>query len=260
MTRVATALTSPRLSMYSLHELMFILPRLLRMAILSTTRLSQKYVHSECSEILANHHFQAFNHALDDWNVDIVIMSFGYHVRGLYRLFEEALSRARKFWPKKDVLLFAAASNEGGNSPRTYPARFDNVFCINSCDGNGDGSGFNPTPVEKEDNYCILGQDILAADPKVRVSGTSYAAPIAASLAASLIEFVGQNWPHADLVRGMQVMEDLQTHSGMRRILDGIAKKRNDYYYLCPWQELFNIESNPSNEEICRNIFKIVLC
>jgi len=53
-------------------------------------------------------------------------------------------------------------------------------------------------------------------------------------------------------------MEELQTHSGMRRLLDGIAKKGKEYYYLCPWAELFR-GPNRDLGEICHDIRRIVL-
>ncbi|RSL48880.1 hypothetical protein CEP54_012688 [Fusarium duplospermum] len=54
---------------------------------------------------------KAVMHAVDEWEVDMIVMSFGFGER------HEALENAIKHATAKDVLIFAAASNDGKNRP-----------------------------------------------------------------------------------------------------------------------------------------------
>ena len=162
------------------------------------------------------------------------------------------------------MLLFAAASNGGGNKKRAYPARFEGVFCINSCDGEGNKSRFNPNTIKDEKNFSILGEHVESAWPAdlgtgntSRRSGTSYATPIAAGLAASVIEFLGQNLKIPDAARKVEIMEDLQTYYGMKKVLSLMAHERDGYDYLCPWYELFRRDCG--SDSICSQIVKALL-
>ena len=102
------------------------------------------------------------------------------------------------------TLIFAAASNDGANLGRAFPAKYPSVFCIHATDGNGNPSAFNPTADDKDVNFSLLGEQVESHwpagkgghDQSVNVmSGTSVATPIAAGLAASLLSFVRQQEP-----------------------------------------------------------------
>lgn len=94
-------------------------------------------------------------------------MSFGYSSRVLgYHELEKAIRDAQH----KNVLIFAAASNDGGNRGRAFPARHDEVMCVHAADGNGNPSRFNPTPEKNRDNFSTLGEDVKSAWP-VRLGG-----------------------------------------------------------------------------------------
>ena len=176
-------------------------------------------------------------------------MSFGYSNWWDYPLFQRAIRKS--YGRDKPVLLFAAASNSGGNQDCTYPARFDHVFCINSCDGNGNKSSFTPNPTTGKKAYSILGEGIFAAQASSRISGTSYATPIAAGLAASLIEFAKQSWPEdGDEVERKRLFEHLHTDAGMASLFDRIAEPRDSYYYLCPWRNLFDVDGMRENSQL----------
>lgn len=99
------------------------------------------------------------------------------------------------------TLIFAAASNDGGNYGRAFPARYPSVFCIHATDGNGNPSKFNPTADEKDVNFSLLGEHVRSHWPRGKnghnddvhvMSGTSIATPIAAGIAASVLSFVRQ--------------------------------------------------------------------
>lgn len=109
---------------------------------------------------------------------------------------------------KNRILIFAAASNERQRTihfPISFPASMKyGVFCINAHpSGPGEEwSTFNPRPIKKRDNFCIIGEDLLGPGSKKfdetgkkrvktskRLKGTSYATPIAAGVAALILEY-----------------------------------------------------------------------
>ena len=178
-------------------------------------------------------------------------MSFGFETKEALRSFEKnVLPKARRPG-KKDVLLFAAASNDGANAGRAYPANFSTIFSIHSSDALGNPSNFNP-PAQLGDSFCVQGQEIFGGGP-VRLSGTSFATPIAAGLAATLIEFLRQNWPYTgDETKKKNALADLQTYAGMTKVFTLMAKERNQYQILLPWLELFR--TGEPTDDICRTI------
>lgn len=139
---------------------------------------------------------KAINHAVTEWKVDIISMSFGV------REYNEPMKRAISNALHSQALLFAAASNDGGNFGRAFPAKYPSVFCIHSTDGNGNPSSFNPNADDKDVNFSLLGENVSShwplglanglGNPVNSMSGTSVATPIAAGLAASILSFVRQ--------------------------------------------------------------------
>ncbi|KAJ4376387.1 hypothetical protein N0V83_001670 [Neocucurbitaria cava] len=124
--------------------------------------------------------------------VDIIVMSFGFgeEHKDLYDAIQEAAY--------KNVLVFAAASNDGKNRPDgvAWPAKDNNVICVHSGDGNGARSTFTPSPSDNM-RIMVLGECVksacpphlkCAADHKL-MSGTSCAAPIAAGIAALILDY-----------------------------------------------------------------------
>ena len=176
---------------------------------------------------------------MSEWKVDIISMSFGFPTRNIsgYDEIETAIKDAHCI----DVLLFAAASNGGANHDRTWPARDEHVFCIHSTDAKGNRSKFSPTAVYDNINFATVGEAIESAwpvqlcDPSAELvkykSGTSFATPIAAGIAAFLLEYAKLYLSEAQLGR-------LKRHSGMKSVLGKMAKKaessmnRDDYCYL----------------------------
>ncbi len=136
---------------------------------------------------------QAIDYAVKEWKVDVISMSFGIRENN------EPMTNAIANALNERTLLFAAASNDGANLDRAFPAQYPGVFCIHSTDGYGNPSDFNPSASENDANYSLLGYQVSSHWPaglngyqqSVRsLSGTSVATPIAAGLAASVLSFV----------------------------------------------------------------------
>ncbi|KIW33855.1 uncharacterized protein PV07_00671 [Cladophialophora immunda] len=193
---------------------------------------------------------KALQKARDRWEVDIINMSFGF--RDASPIIDDELKKAIN----QDILVFAAASNAGGNLPRSYPAFRDQVFGIHSTDGRGNPSKFNPTPL-KDGNFSTVGELIDSAWPSKdrmgssavsvfstrRMSGTSFATPVAVSIVALLLDYFGQNMQ--DEVTILKMKE----FNGMRRILALISNERQGFNYMNPYTFL-----QQSQEDIRRSI------
>jgi hypothetical protein len=118
-------------------------------------------------------------------------MSFGFpsglgHDSIRYEL-EKACSSS------KNILLFAAASNKGREFGATFPASDPSVICIYATDGHGYGTKLNPQIHNRKTRFATLGHAVksIKAGTKTgeaRGSGTSYATPIAAAIAANILE------------------------------------------------------------------------
>jgi subtilisin family serine protease len=155
----------------------------------------------------------------------------------------------------KPILIFAAASNDGGNHGVTYPAHKDEVICIYATDGRGNQFEGNPTQMENcTYHFASLGVAVKSAWPRKlsestlkpsqtltkRMTGTSFATPIAASTAANIINFA--------VMHGLEenMLQFLKSRQGMQRVLRGLMAKgerRSGLHYLRPW-EMFEGRTN----------------
>lgn len=182
-------------------------------------------------------------------------MSFG--IREYHEPMKTAISNALH----NQTLMFAAASNDGANLGRAFPAKYPSVFCIHSTDGNGNPSLFNPTADDKDVNFSLLGENVHSHWPLGKnghddhvnaMSGTSVATPIAAGLAASVLSFVRQQ------EQGLPVGEELlgpwlkDVHS-MDAVLKSMVKHTRgaNYDYITP-HVLFDLGS--SREQVYNKI------
>ncbi|KAK4156582.1 hypothetical protein C8A00DRAFT_12488, partial [Chaetomidium leptoderma] len=176
----------------------------------------------------ADHIAEAIQFVSEKWDVDIISMSFGFR-RGSQKIrdqVEKAVHRRK--------IVFAAASNDGGRTARTYPARQDGVICVHSSDGHGNASYFNPTGLAGTDNLCVVGENIEGARPSFtphqlggtkRMSGTSCATPVAVAIAALMIGFVDNHMPdHVDWV------VPLQSAAGIRAVFHTLSERRTGQY------------------------------
>ncbi|KAM0290547.1 hypothetical protein ACHAO9_004905 [Fusarium lateritium] len=177
----------------------------------------------------------AINDAVKKWQPDIITMSFGWPARDdEYDSLEKAIKNAQF----NDVLLFAAASNDGANAKRAWPARHSGVICVHSTAADGNPSSFNPIAVPG-DNFAIIGEAVEGAWPRdlceeqnntsllMHKSGTSFVTPIAAGIAAFLLQYARLNLSKRDAAR-------LKQFEGMTAALRRISVVKNGYNYIAP--------------------------
>jgi len=170
-------------------------------------------------------------------------MSFGLQEpssekdRAEWELIIERIRKAISNASNKHVLMFAAASNDGKNQPRTFPATMQQeVICIHAADGNGNDGGINPD-AEDAFNFTTLG--IAIPSPRFHghdlayKSGTSFATPIAAGMAAVLLDFARRTtYLKDDVKNGLRTIRGTQEMFKLMSIPDGTSGK---YRYVAPW-------------------------
>lgn len=162
-----------------------------------------------------------------------------------YNIVHEIEAAIRKASPR---LMFAAASNGGKNEPRAFPAR-DNpyVICVHASEGNGQDGGINPE-IGSGFNFMTLGMGLemmkregimkkgrsLATYKRVVKSGTSFATPIAAGIAATVLDLAAR----VDEI-DERVEEKLKRPEGMEKMLRLMSTPKGDVrdrmYYMAPW-------------------------
>lgn len=188
---------------------------------------------------------QAIAYAVNTWEVDIITMSFGF--RKPITVIDEAIKYA--FY--RNVIMFAATSNDGGNEEVAFPASVhEAVIGVNSTDTWGGKSDFTPNVLPLSENFSILGEAVESSWPKhlkqgIRQcrSGTSYATPIAAGTAANMLFYVRMN------VEIEAQAKKLATCRGMKKLLLSMAAPIGGYRYIRPW-----ILWNESDEDILAQI------
>jgi hypothetical protein len=181
-------------------------------------------------------------------------MSFGLNEGDVN--IKSAISKAYS----KEVILFAAASNDGARRGITYPAKYPLVYCINACDGDGHPAPFNPPFRSDNTNFCILGMGVQSIWPKFEnldpasrrkkgssisqsgpfkgtmtkhMSGTSVATPFAAALLAVVCSYERGNTP---LIGSSHTVK---SYEGTKKLLKGMSKKIDDkdiFDVIIPWE------------------------
>lgn len=173
-------------------------------------------------------------------------MSFGFEERvpEINTAMEESMRAA------KPPLYFAATCNDGAHRSIAWPAREFNVFGISSTDGDGYISTFNPDDNESYPIFYAFGDGVKvqskAADGSFStkfVSGTSFAAPVAAALVANLLSCVRLGIKtmapedaavYSDLPRQLQQMNNMV--KVMRHCMQ--TKNQQKRSSLLPWELL----------------------
>lgn len=144
-------------------------------------------------------------------------------------------------------IIFAAASNGGGNESRAFPASLDGVFCIHVSDGKGNKVGINPAPVS-DDNFSTLGNAIDSKwnGEEVYISGSSFAAHVAAAIAANALEFIRHN-----LAGKNDRPKDFYTPRGMKELFRCLSDRIDGYDYVKPWKKKYMWDNETHPEDTC---------
>ena len=154
--------------------------------------------------------------------------------------------------------MFAAASNNGGNIEVKYPAKKDEVTCVYATDGSGNPFDKNPNTMKSSIfHFATLGVGVKSSwpqklhDPPLkreeaserRQTGTSFATPIVAGIAACIIEFaIVQNLPD-------DLLDVLKTRQGMQNTLHKLMvddTPRSGLHYIHPWKMFANNRTEDS--------------
>ncbi|OCK74490.1 subtilisin-like protein [Lepidopterella palustris CBS 459.81] len=165
-----------------------------------------------------------------NWGVDIINMSFGWDYN--HRVVGKAISFAKD----QGVLLFASTSNYGLTTPADilYPASADEVISVDAADGLGNPAGFNPSSVAElgKDRFTAPGIGLCSPISDETFDGTSFASPIAAGVAALVLEFARQS----PLENCQSVAECLRDRLGMVLVLRAMSKRKGEekFKFLCP--------------------------
>ncbi|KAH7308885.1 hypothetical protein B0I35DRAFT_88127 [Stachybotrys elegans] len=204
---------------------------------------------------------KAIEHAANTWKVDIISMSFGLRQPAARDDGDEAEEQSARYKYHKIVdeietvirdasprLIFAAASNSGKNDPRAFPANDDRwVICVHASDGNGEDGGINPE-IQSGFNFMTLGMGLELMEREnfvkngrarsrfksVVKSGTSFATPIAAGIAATVLDLASR----VDAINS-RAKKKLKRPEGMEKMLRLMSTPkgglRDRLYYMAPW-------------------------
>jgi hypothetical protein len=129
------------------------------------------------------------------------------------------------------------------------------VLCIFSSDAHGRPSDFNPPPKFDRPNFMFPGEQVEGAWPSNVTTngsfkrngstykcqdGTSCATPIAAAVAAGVLEFAWQEREHK--IRKAKMLKHYRGMSGvfMRRMVDDHKVGDNSRHYVKPWKLISN--------------------
>jgi hypothetical protein len=142
------------------------------------------------------------------------------------------------------TLIFAAAGNWGLNRDPAFPAQQRGVFCIYASDGNGSRENIN----RKDEGNCsftTLGVAIPSRwkEEDTFVTGTSYATPIAAAIAASILEFARR-----EMDLDVYYWRMLTSYQGMQKVFNLLSTK--DAYYKYVSLERLDVEGHRTKDQI----------
>ncbi|KAH6706260.1 peptidase S8/S53 domain-containing protein [Leptodontidium sp. MPI-SDFR-AT-0119] len=187
----------------------------------------------------------AIRHAAEKWKVNIISLSLGFTE-------DDDDLRAEIRSASAKILIFASAANNTINEmkPIRFPASMSEVICIFSSNSFGRKSDFNP-PRRYQANLTFPGEKIKGAWPSTLTdaetfvwkgatykheSGTSCSTPLAAAVAAGVLEFAWQERTPA-----VRRVNRLKHYTGMTEIflkhmVDNYKVGEKSCHYVKPWK------------------------
>lgn len=184
-----------------------------------------------------------------DQQVDIINLSFGFSSRPRDPALKYALRKAAAC----HILVFAAMSNGGNDEPHgaAWPANDGSLTIgIHSCARQGRRfSDFTPRPVVDSCNFMVEGEQVWTHWPEAKgggfrsAKGTSFATPVAVSMAALILAFERQHLCKKDREETEQFvdLDELRELNGMSRVLRKVSVSEDKYHYIYPrllWNDL----------------------
>lgn len=179
---------------------------------------------------------------------DIISLSLGF--KTVDKEIEEALRKAINPAIRSDGarprLVFAAAGNWGYNRPPAFPALMKGVICVHATSGNGYNGPINPRGQSRL-NFPIgtLGLTVESLWQKKRVwlRGTSYSTPIAAAIAANLLDLARRRSGNSS---------GLENYRGMKAVMSLMCTENNtsSYQYMAPWLAYEKDVDSTSREKV----------
>ncbi|KAF2403490.1 subtilisin-like protein [Trichodelitschia bisporula] len=182
----------------------------------------------------------AIHYATRAWKADIISMSLGFDCPDV------ALEVALNEHPK--TVVFAAAANHGTNGRSiTFPASIPSVICVKSANGDGTTSSFCPN-THLPNQISALGEEVLSMWPvdetrgtmQRRCRGTSVSTPIAAAIAALVLDFV-----YTGCLSNKVMVPNMQN------VVDDVKRFPRDRLLRLLQSDLF---SNPDQSGAVRNV------
>ena len=112
----------------------------------------------------------------------------------------------------------------------------------------------NPRRQDGADNFASLGENVSLYEDRAPLNGTSVATPLAAGLAARVLDFAR----HIDSHSAGCDEQQLRTRPGMRAVLKKISREDKPFLCISP-RLLWEHPSAPSDEQCCRERIQAVI-
>ena len=193
---------------------------------------------------------QALKVASEEWKVDIINMSFGWELQDDDDGVEEALNAVGNLG---HILVFASSTNGGALTDILFPARHRDVIAVDAVDGLGKPFS-NTRSTEcgrKQERFSAPGLNV-AAPYNTRVTGSSFASPIVASVAGLVLEMFRKEIPDLNA----SIYKRLGTKGVMESVLKLLSKEVEGFNFLQPWIEL---QTGHSRRYFCERIINSVI-
>jgi subtilisin family serine protease len=184
---------------------------------------------------------QAIMRAVNDWKAHIIVMPFAFPHRN------EDIADAVDHADSHKVLLFAAASNRN-DLKLGFPACLPEVICIYSNKTSTIPSTFCRLGKERKNNFSTIGDEVEGAWPlhlndgkeTKRETGTSCSTPIAAGVAALILEYATQNGRHR-VTRAKELKKKLFMEKVLFKCMTE-GSTAGVYNLIEPWKLLSNYD------------------
>lgn len=166
-------------------------------------------------------------------------MSFGFdaRIRAVEKAIRETIKKRED--AGRDILFFAAASNDGLNKGEMFPASDVNVISVRGTDHSGAFlQKYNPSQQLSKRGLPLFGTlaenvPYDCADRHSSISGCSVATPILAGLVATVVQYV-EHMGDDGLRHGVR------TRDGILQVMNYLAHSNDSgHKYIAPWNFFF---------------------